>query len=348
MRVRFLLVIFFLAAFTAAAAGRYEVSRERARGPETPELVVLRDRVAGLEAAIAPTEGGELSSFRVRRAGRWIETLYRARDYSPDEGWRGKAPLLWPATGRNVPAGEKPPAEGADFAYVCRGRRYAIPIHGFARAMEWKLKSSRAAHTGAGAVVFITDTPETRRRYPFGFRLTADYRLSDGKLLILYTVAASPGNREEMFFSIGNHITFRVPFLEGSDPLQMRFQTPSTVEYLKVPPGVPTGEQRPASYARPTPLSAFPRRSAVSLGGYKDGVYMVLRDPQGLAIRLTQRASSLPPPPLVRFNIWGDPAAGFFSPEPWVGLQNSLNLQQGLVRLPPGETWTWTVELQPE
>ncbi len=53
-------------------------------------------------------------------------------------------------------------------------------------------------------------------------------------------------------------------------------------------------------------------------------------------------------PPVVLFNLWGDPEAGSFSPEPWVGLQNSLNLQQGLVRLSPGRSWTWTVRIRPE
>ncbi len=44
--------------------GRYSVSDEDAAGPGTPKVVVLRDGVAGIEAAIAPSQGGELSSFR--------------------------------------------------------------------------------------------------------------------------------------------------------------------------------------------------------------------------------------------------------------------------------------------
>src|SRR5438270_11915975 len=51
-----------LAVGSAAAWGqsRYEVT------DESP-LVVLRDNVASVEAAVAPQAGGELSSFRVRR-----------------------------------------------------------------------------------------------------------------------------------------------------------------------------------------------------------------------------------------------------------------------------------------
>ena len=53
---------------------RYSISDE-------PMLVVLRDNVAGVEAAVAPSEGGELSSYRVKFKGQWVELLYHARDY---------------------------------------------------------------------------------------------------------------------------------------------------------------------------------------------------------------------------------------------------------------------------
>ena len=55
-------------------------------------------------------------------------------------------------------------------------------------------------------------------------------------------------------------------------------------------------------------------------------------------------AASKLPEPLVQFNIFGGPKQGYFSPEPWFGLQNSLNLEKGLVRLVPGKQWDWRVE----
>jgi len=65
-------------------------------------------------------------------------------------------------------------------------------------------------------------------------------------------------------------------------------------------------------------------------------------------MRLSHTASQIPEPPVVLFNLWGDAGDGFFSPEPWVGLQNSLVLGQGLVRLEPGEAFDWTVRIAPE
>jgi galactose mutarotase-like enzyme len=279
-----------------------------------------------LEAAVSPKHGGELASLRVRFRGRWIETLYRALDYSATPGWTGKAPLLWPATGRNS-------AGGAD-SYRHNGRRYQMPIHGFARNFPWKIE----AHGEMSAAVSFEDTAETRKMYPFGFRLTVEYKLTGSALHAAYTVRA----KDALFFSIGNHITFKTPLVDGSDPEQMTFETPSSIEYLKDSGNLPTGERQPRSFAKPVRLGDFKAVPAISLGGYAGDPWMRLTDPAGLSLHLSHRADSLPAPPVLQFNIWGDAKAGYFSPEPWVGIQNSLNLRQGLVILPAGATWKWT------
>jgi hypothetical protein len=73
--------------------------------------------------------------------------------------------------------------------------------------------------------------------------------------------------------------------------------------------------------------------------------YVILRDPQGLSLRISHHASQVPPDPVALFNLWGDPAAGFFSPEPWVGLQNSLASGKGLIRIQPGREFTWMIRV---
>lgn len=323
-------------------AVRYACLQEPAAGPGSPTVWVLRDEAAGVEAAVAESQGGELSSLRLRIGSRWVETLYKGRNYTSDEGWRGKAPWLWPATGRNLD-----PESPGELGYRWRGRRYPMPLHGFVREMAWQHLEAGAGEGAAWVTTFVAESEDTLKCYPFLFRLTAAYRLADGRLGITLTVAASPKNRGAMFFSAGNHITFRVPLLEGSDPHRMLLETPSSIEYLKDAAGIPDGRTRPASYATPAPLAEFPPPAAVSLGGYTGEPYLILRDPQGLAIRISHSASSVPEPPVVLFNLWGDPAQGFFSPEPWVGLQNSFNLQKGLVRLRPGGVWTWQIQIQP-
>ncbi len=48
----------------------------------------------------------------------------------------------------------------------------------------------------------------------------------------------------------------------------------------------------------------------------------------------------------VLYNIWGEVPSGFFSPEPWVDLQNSLVLNQGLIRLRASRTVERTIRIE--
>ncbi len=68
-------------------------------------------------------------------------------------------------------------------------------------------------------------------------------------------------------------------------------------------------------------------------------------DPSGFGLRLLHQASEAPSLPAIRFNLWADVEDGFFSPQPWVGMQNSLISGTGLVHLDPGESWQWRVEV---
>ena len=311
-------------------------------------MLVLRDSVGGLEAAVAPAKGGEMASLRVRRGGEWVETLWLARDYSPREGFGGKAPLLWPAVGRSRPADYKTEAAAGDSlpagAWDWRGQRLPMPGHGFARDLPWEVRAAVADASGALVRLGLEDSAWTRERYPFGYRLEVEYALEQGRLQIRYFVRAKEGNRGAMPFSIGNHITFRTPLVEGSDPAQMTLIAPSAVELVKQE-GVPTGEQRARSHANGIPLGDFEVRNAVSLTGWEGDPWVELRDPQGLAVRLEHRASKQPSQPSIQFNVWGDARDGYFSPEPWVGMQNSLNSGHGLIQLEPGEEFRWTVHV---
>jgi galactose mutarotase-like enzyme len=112
--------------------------------------------------------------------------------------------------------------------------------------------------------------------------------------------------------------------------------------------GLISGEQRARSFATPARLDSFAATTALPLTGYPPIAYARLRDPGGIAVRITHNASSLPNEPLVRFNVYGGPAQGYLAPEPWVGLQNSLNTGVGRLMLAPGNTWNWGIDIQPE
>jgi galactose mutarotase-like enzyme len=332
----------------AAAPARYTIAGEPACGPGSPRVVVLRDSVAGVEAAVAPSEGGELSSLRARFRGAWVELLYRARQYGPAPGWRGKAPFLWPAVGGQYPPGTVPESACADGSFLVGRRAYPMPCHGFAKSLSWKEVASSADQGGARVVLELGDSAYTRAKYPFGFRLRAAYELAGGRLGIVYTVSAGGANTGPMPFSIGNHLTLKLPFLEGTDPADMLYETPSTTELLRDAHGLVTDRGRPRSFVPARRLGDFDAATALPLAGYSGAAYARLSDPRGLAVRITHRGSSRLPEPLVQFNVYGGPAQGFFCPEPWFGLQNSLNRGTGLVTLAPGASWEWKIEIEPE
>ena len=344
---------------TLSCGQRYSLEEAVSSDATKTKLVLLRDEAAGIEAAITPSKGGELSGLAVRfvengSKDKWIETLYLARDYSPRQGWTGKAPFLWPATGRNFSEDLRKRREAGERfdggAYNLQGKRYKMPIHGFARDLPWELETADASVEGARAELWLTDNDETREFYPFRFRLTVEYLLANGRLDISYTIHASDENSEAMMFSLGNHITFRTPLVEGSDPGEVVLTTPSTMEILKTDYGVPTSETRQRSHSAGVKLGDFEKLRAVSLTGYPSGEepYVLLRDPQGLSIRMSHAADDIPKQPVILFNVWGDALGGFISPEPWVGLQNSLVLGKGLTYLEPGEDFRWRIRITPE
>jgi len=336
-----------LAAASLAGQQRYSITDEKASGGSTPALVVLHDNGAGAEAAIAPSEGGELSSFKVRIKGEWIEFLYRARDYSPAT-FTGKGPLLWPALGGQYLLAAPPDNSCAPGPYQVAGKTYTIPCHGFAKSVQWKEVKRSADAGGARVTVQLRESSETLAMYPFAFTVDATYELAGGHLTIEYTVTSGRSNSTEMFFSIGNHIAFNVPFVKGSKPEDMTLETPSITQLLRNAKGLLNGEQKERSFQTPEKLGAFDARTALPMAGYRSQPYARLVDPQGVALRLQQTAATSLPEPLVRFNLYGGPQSGYFCPEPFFGIQNSFNSGKGLVRLKAGDSWKWRLELNAE
>lgn len=334
-------------AFAQTSQNRFTISDEDTSGPGSPHVIVLRDNVAGREAAIAPSEGGELSSYRVKFKSQWIELLYHARDYSPGPGFKGKAPLLWPAIGQQYLLRTSPKSSCNDEGfYQLDGKTYSMPCHGFARSLPWKEIQRSANSNGASVTLELRDSDRTHPLYPFAFQLDATYELANGHLTIHYTVVSGHSNTRPMIFSIGNHIAFNLPLIKSTDPAVMTLETPSTTQLLRDSHGLINGQLAPRSFNVPTRLSDFDSTTAIPLAGYKSQPFAILSDPQGLSIRISQQASTTLPEPLVRFALYGGPKTGYLSIEPWFGVQNSLNTHQGLVKLAPGKSWTWQVEVE--
>src|ERR1700728_2667950 len=196
----FTLLLLCLAVPRGFSQGRYTVSDEDAAGPGTPKVVVLRDAVAGIEAAVAPPQGGELSSFRVKFKGNWVELLYHARDYTHPQGFQGKGPVLWPAVGVQFPLGQFPESTCGDGSYPLDGKTYPMPCHGFARNLPWTEVKRSVDNQGASVTVELRDSDRTRPFYPFAFQLDATFSLSGGLLTIDYPVKSGAANTQPIIF----------------------------------------------------------------------------------------------------------------------------------------------------
>lgn len=283
-------------------------------------LPILRTKQ--LSVAIDPAAGGEIASLK--HNGR--ELLYRALQPDPPSGWRGRAPWLWPATGRT-----------GDGSYQWDGKSYQMPAHGFARLRPWKLVSA-----GATESVVTLDVARDESSYPWTARLQAKYRVHGARVLIQFEVQADRSNQTPMPFSAGNHISFVHPLANA-----LEWSSNSTLVYQKSAGGIPTGLSQARTFGRPSDLAAIGKEYPLSLGGYGNGeAWLKFGDGKNLAVKLSHHASSLPVDPCLRFNVWGTPDC--FSPEPWVGLQNSLNSKNGLTLLAPGKRWVWTIAIEIE
>jgi galactose mutarotase-like enzyme len=92
--------------------------------------------------------------------------------------------------------------------------------------------------------IVLEDGPETRRHSPFAFSLALETELTDAAVRLDYRVAAGPENTAAMPFTIGNHITFRVPLTDRASAERQSFGRGSCSSKSHGPIGSPFNLQR--------------------------------------------------------------------------------------------------------
>lgn len=137
--------------------------------------------------------GAELKSLKDVASGR--EYMWNA----DPKYWKRTSPVLFPLVG-----GLK------DGIYRLDGREYPMGQHGFARDMEFKLKS-QVAHE----IWFTLESDnETLDKYPYPFQLDLGYELADKTVVVKWRVK-NPA-KERMYFAIGGHPAFLCPIEDGT------------------------------------------------------------------------------------------------------------------------------------
>lgn len=112
--------------------------------------------------------------------------------------WARRAPILFPILGRLK-----------DNTYLLQGQPYTIPTHGFARDMVFEVVEQSPTR----ASFRLTDTPETRKVYPFTFSLTVTYALEGSRLTKSHRIENH--SSVEMLYELGAHDGFQAPLSQG-------------------------------------------------------------------------------------------------------------------------------------
>ncbi|MDO9442427.1 MAG: aldose 1-epimerase family protein [Beijerinckiaceae bacterium] len=265
-----------------------------------------------LRAQISPL-GAELVSLQDAQG----------RDYlwnGDPEFWGGRAPLLFPIVGK-VP----------DDRIMVNGRTYPMRQHGLARHKAFDLVAS----SPSACVFALASSEETRRSYPFDFRLEARYEIHAATLR-MEVVVTNEGS-DDMPFSFGFHPAFRWPLPEGGakEAHRLIFDEPETRPIRRLDAGL----LRPS----PAPNPVEGRLLALREELFAEDV-MIFESPtsraltyagqQGPAIRVAY-------PDMPHLGLWSRPGAGFICLEPWQGFAaphdftGELATKPGVVRVAP-------------
>lgn len=137
--------------------------------------------------------GAELKKLTNHLEGR--EYLYESNPF----WWNGSAPILFPIIGG---------LSGGVYSY--KGKQYGLPSHGFARKSTFDVSQQQCDY----AVFSLHADASTRAVYPFDFELSISFRLENSRLSVQYDVENK--GTDTMYFSIGSHPAFSIPFAGGS------------------------------------------------------------------------------------------------------------------------------------
>jgi galactose mutarotase-like enzyme len=138
------------------------------------------------------SKGAELTSLLDKTSG--TELLWQG----DPAVWNWHAPNLFPVVGGCL-----------NNQLQIDGKSFRMERHGFARQSEFNLLSA----TNKQAVFSLPSIAETKEVYPYEFDFRIEYTLNGKGLTITYRVINK--GRERMFFSVGAHPAFNVPFTSG-------------------------------------------------------------------------------------------------------------------------------------
>lgn len=247
-----------------------------------------------LRVSIRP-QGAELTSiFQIPTA---TEHLWQA----DPAVWGWHAPNLFPIVGGLL-----------NDQLRVGGRTYPMKRHGFARQSLFTETESSDSH----AVFSLRANDETRAVYPYDFEFQIIYELTDATVSVTYRVVNTGDTA--MFFSVGAHPAFNVPFKPGeayADYVLEFEQDEVLVTHQLSGAGLFSGETRPV----PTT-----NRQLALTGHLFDQDALVFKNLKSRRVTLKRkdqddRSVTVSFPDFSHLGIWAKPGAPFVCIEPWLG-----------------------------
>lgn len=272
------------------------------------------------------TSGKFTASINPLGAELWSLTDAKGRELMTDADpayWMGRAPLLFPIVGRL----------NRD-SYLLEGREYALAKHGFARRMTFGVVEQDNM-----SVRFRLDADEeTRRVYPFDFRLEATFVVEDTTLFMTVTVINQ--GRIDMPFSFGFHPAFAwpLPYGGGKHQHMILFEQdePAPIRRLKGETGLLAPEHFPSPITNNALVPTHEMFEA-------DALIWDQLESRRLKWGVPGRPSldiGFPDTPWL--GIWQKPRANYLCIEPWAGMADPVDfdgdiwMKPGINRLAPG------------
>ncbi|WP_018476925.1 aldose 1-epimerase family protein [Pontibacter roseus] len=248
--------------------------------------------------------------------------------------WASHAPNLFPIVGE-LPEG----------TYIYGDEIFAMKRHGFARHKEFRLIEQLD-----DKLVFELDhDDETLLQYPFKFRLLVAYKLENNKLSVTYQVLNQ--DRKAMFFSLGGHPGFNVPFYPGEQYTDyfIEFEEEETLRrHLLTDSGLLSGE---------TELVLENERVLPLRHSYFDKDALVFKNLNSEMVALGSRTNArrleITFEGFPYLGIWAKPGPSpYVCIEPWCGIAGSegesgvLEEKEGINKLAPEQVFERTISIE--
>ena len=274
----------------------------------------------GIYAATISPAGAELKSLADMSTGK--EYIW----HGDPAWWNGSAPVLFPVVGGL-----------RDGAYAFEGGTYKMGNHGFARGSEFSVVREGTD----SAELVLTSSPRTREIYPFDFSLGVAFSLKRTGMVVRYTVTNTGARR--MYFSIGSHPAFVVPFAGGVlENYYVVFDQEEKNERWFIKDNLVVADRTAEVFENGRIIS-------ISRTLFDDGA-LVFKHPRSreftLKNGLNPRFVKVETEGVPYLGIWGKPGGPFVCIEPWHGVADSttasgnLAEKEGILGLEPRATFS--------